>query len=90
MVKKNIKKYLLFALCILALAILIFIVIGKQACKLSLSDIETTMQTDIDRANRMLDNIRPERLSKKEQADYCRMKALCSARLFMQWDNSRT
>jgi len=53
-----------------------------------LSDAETAMQTDLDKANRMLDNIRPERLSKKEQANYCRMKALCSAQLFMQWDKA--
>ena len=86
--RKKVRKYVLFAFGILALAILIRMVIGKQACKLSLSNIETTMQTDIDKANRMLDNIRPERLSKKEQADYCRMKASCSARLFMQWNKA--
>ena len=50
-----------------------------------LSDAEIAMRTDIDKANRILDNIPHNRLSQQEQADYNRLKAISIVNLFQQW-----
>ena len=82
---KQIRKYTLPGLIILILAVFVGTVIESKSRANLLLDVETVIQVHPDSANRILDHICPECLSKKEQADYCRMKAVCCINLFMQW-----
>jgi tetratricopeptide (TPR) repeat protein len=52
-----------------------------------LAEAEETLRTRIDSANLILDAFpHPERLSGKQQARYCWLKAICVANLFSQWE----
>ncbi len=70
----------------IALTLCLFCSCQKKSTEHLLSEAENIITTRLDSANNILDKIsHPEQLTGIQQAEYCRMKAICASNITMEW-----